>query len=153
MRRREFLAVSVGGLVTGVVASSAFCRSASSEADKGARHDDSDAAARHDKERRFAQTAFGRIAYIFNGNIAVNKPFMTLRFARQRYVRDDDLGLTYLAENRFSNRRRTRNTSSVLINNRALGLVNLKASDSCIQGISDERPADVVWRVGLPRIK
>jgi pimeloyl-ACP methyl ester carboxylesterase len=68
MRRREFLAASVGGLVAGVVASSAFGRSASSEEGQGARPDDSDASARrHDKERRFAQTAFGRIAYIDRG--------------------------------------------------------------------------------------
>ena len=60
MHRREFLAASVGGLVAGMVARSAFGSTASSEDDEAAR--------RHDKERRFAQTTFGRIAYIDPSN-------------------------------------------------------------------------------------
>jgi haloalkane dehalogenase len=68
MRRREFLAASVGGLVAGLVARSAFGSGASSGEGALALSDGSDAAARlHDKERRFAQTAFGRIAYIDRG--------------------------------------------------------------------------------------
>ena len=59
MHRREFLAASVGGLVAGAVASLAFGDMAPSE--------DEEAARRHDKERRFAQTTFGRIAYIDRG--------------------------------------------------------------------------------------
>ena len=59
MHRREFLAASVGGLVAGAMARLAFADTASSE--------DEEAARRHDKERRFVQTAFGRIAYIDRG--------------------------------------------------------------------------------------
>jgi haloalkane dehalogenase len=59
MHRREFLAASVGGLVAGAAARFAFGGTASSEDDEAAR--------RYDKERRFAQTAFGRIAYIDRG--------------------------------------------------------------------------------------
>jgi pimeloyl-ACP methyl ester carboxylesterase len=59
MHRREFLAASVGGLVAGAVVRLAFGATASSE--------DEEAARRHDKERRFAQTAFGRIAYVDRG--------------------------------------------------------------------------------------
>ena len=77
MRRREFLVASVGGLVAGVLARSAFGSGASSGEAAIARSGGKDAAAlsdgsgaaarRHDKERRFAQTAFGRIAYIDRG--------------------------------------------------------------------------------------
>jgi len=59
MHRREFLAASVGGLVAGAMARLAFADTASSE--------DEEAARRHDKERRFVPTAFGRIAYIDRG--------------------------------------------------------------------------------------
>jgi haloalkane dehalogenase len=59
MHRREFLAASVGGLVAGAAARLAFSGPASSEDDEAAR--------RHNKERRYAQTAFGRIAYIDRG--------------------------------------------------------------------------------------
>ena len=59
MHRREFLAASVGGLVAGAMARLAFADTASGE--------DEEAARRHDKERRFVQTAFGRIAYIDRG--------------------------------------------------------------------------------------
>jgi haloalkane dehalogenase len=59
MHRREFLVASVGGLVAGAAAKFAFAGTASS--------DDDEAARRHDKERRFAQTAFGRIAYVDRG--------------------------------------------------------------------------------------
>jgi haloalkane dehalogenase len=59
MHRREFLAASVGGLVAGTVARLAFAGAASTE--------DGEAARRHDKERRLADTAFGRIAYIDRG--------------------------------------------------------------------------------------
>jgi haloalkane dehalogenase len=59
MHRREFLAASVGGLVAGAAARFAFGGTASREDDEAAR--------RYDKERRFAETAFGRIAYIDRG--------------------------------------------------------------------------------------
>ena len=59
MHRREFLVASVGGLVAGAAAKFAFGGTASSEDDEAARH--------HDKERRFAQTSFGRIAYVDRG--------------------------------------------------------------------------------------
>src|ERR1700736_4818855 len=59
MGRREFLAALVGGLVAGAVTRLAFGGAASSEDDEAAR--------RYDKERRFAQTTFGRIAYIDRG--------------------------------------------------------------------------------------
>jgi haloalkane dehalogenase len=69
MRRREFLAGSVGGLVAGAVTRLAFGGMATGGAASGgtASGEDDEAARRHDKERRFAQTTFGRIAYIDRG--------------------------------------------------------------------------------------
>jgi haloalkane dehalogenase len=64
MYRREFLAGSVGGLVAGVVGGVAWGAGASRGDDSGR---DAQSARRHDKERRFAQTSFGRIAYIDRG--------------------------------------------------------------------------------------
>src|SRR5882724_7093303 len=59
MHRRAFLVASVGGVVAGAAAKFAFAGTTSSEDDQAAR--------RHDKERRFAQTTFGRIAHIDRG--------------------------------------------------------------------------------------
>ncbi|MDB6160767.1 MAG: alpha/beta hydrolase, partial [Gammaproteobacteria bacterium] len=74
MRRREFLAGSVGGLVAGAVTRLAFGGMATGGAASGgtassgtASGEDDEAARRHDKQRRFAQTTFGRIAYIDRG--------------------------------------------------------------------------------------
>ena len=64
MHRREFLAASVGGLAAGVVGGVAWGGDASDgDVSKG----DARTARRYDKERRFAQTSFGRIAYIDRG--------------------------------------------------------------------------------------
>jgi len=65
MRRREFLAASVGGLVVGAIGTS-FARAIQGGTD-GTGISDAEAARRYDKERRFAQTSFGRIAYIDRG--------------------------------------------------------------------------------------
>jgi pimeloyl-ACP methyl ester carboxylesterase len=59
MHRRQFLATSVGGLVAGALAGLAVGSTLSSEDEQTAR--------RHDRERKFAQTAFGRTAYIDRG--------------------------------------------------------------------------------------
>jgi len=69
MRRREFLSASVCGLVAGTLAASAFSSTlVGNTVVGGARSSgDGEAARRHNKERRFAQTAFGRIAYIDRG--------------------------------------------------------------------------------------
>jgi haloalkane dehalogenase len=61
MHRRAFLAGSVGGLVGAAVADVAAGRAAATALA------DEKAAQRYNKERRFAQTAFGRIAYIDRG--------------------------------------------------------------------------------------
>ena len=64
MHRREFLAASVSGLAAGVVGGVAWGAGASGgDVSSG----DARAARRYDKERRFAQTSFGRIAYIERG--------------------------------------------------------------------------------------
>jgi pimeloyl-ACP methyl ester carboxylesterase len=63
MDRRNFLAASVGGMVAGAIACSVpgvgYATATSISDDENAR--------RYDKERRFAQTSFGRIAYIDRG--------------------------------------------------------------------------------------
>jgi pimeloyl-ACP methyl ester carboxylesterase len=82
MQRRQFLASSVMGLVGGAVAGMAWSRVAAGVAAKGASsagagaavradhaglHADLEAARRYERERRFIETPFGRIAYIERG--------------------------------------------------------------------------------------
>jgi haloalkane dehalogenase len=64
MHRRDFLAASVSGLIAGTAAAAAFGAPSREETDTA---HDSEAARRYDKERRFIQTPFGRIAYIDRG--------------------------------------------------------------------------------------
>ncbi|MFL6602817.1 MAG: alpha/beta fold hydrolase [Steroidobacteraceae bacterium] len=100
MHRREFLAASVGGIVAGAVARLAFGGTASNE--------DEAAARRHEKERRFAQTAFGRIAYIDRGTGPValflhGFPLSSFQWrgaidrlsAQRRCLAPDSMGLGY----------------------------------------------------------
>ena len=70
MHRREFLAGSVGGLVVGTVAAKAAWGAAQSGVSSGGglAGADEQAAQRYAKERRFAQTKFGRIAYMDRGS-------------------------------------------------------------------------------------
>lgn len=60
MRRRDFLTSSVVGLVAGTVSVTSWSRSAPIDGDL-------EAARRFERDRRFAQTTFGRIAYIERG--------------------------------------------------------------------------------------
>jgi len=59
MQRRELLAMSAGALVATAIGAVAFGQPTPSEDDEASR--------RHDRERRFAEIAFGRIAYIDRG--------------------------------------------------------------------------------------
>ena len=63
MKRREILAASIGAVMASAIAAPALARSFS-HASLG---DDDAASRRYDQERRFADTAFGRIAYIDKG--------------------------------------------------------------------------------------
>jgi haloalkane dehalogenase len=63
MQRRDLLAVSVGAFVASAIGGAAFGRPASAPSPS----EDDAAARRHDRQRRFAETAFGRIAYIDRG--------------------------------------------------------------------------------------
>jgi haloalkane dehalogenase len=60
MRRRDVVGISVAAMLAGTIGARAFGR------ESGASTDDA-AARRYDRERRFADTAFGRIAYIDQG--------------------------------------------------------------------------------------
>src|SRR3954470_12783943 len=66
MNRRRFLAGTAGGLVAGSLVAR-IARSKGLAGDTHATDADADAAKRYDKERRFAPTAFGKIAYIDRG--------------------------------------------------------------------------------------
>jgi haloalkane dehalogenase len=63
MDRRRFLGASVAGLVAGAIGSAAMRVAYGASASAS----DEESARRYDKERRFAQTKFGRIAYIDRG--------------------------------------------------------------------------------------
>lgn len=66
MNRRSFLAGTAGGLVAGSLVAR-IARSKGLSGDTHATDTDAEAAKRYDKERQFAPTAFGRIAYIDRG--------------------------------------------------------------------------------------
>jgi haloalkane dehalogenase len=66
MNRRTFLAGSAGGLVSGPLLAR-IARSKGLAGDTHTAEADAAAAKRYDKERKFAQTTFGRIAYIDRG--------------------------------------------------------------------------------------
>jgi pimeloyl-ACP methyl ester carboxylesterase len=61
MQRRELIAISVAALVASAIGGTAFGQPAPSPSEDNA------AARRYDRERRFAKTVFGRIAYIDRG--------------------------------------------------------------------------------------
>jgi haloalkane dehalogenase len=63
MKRREILAASIGAVIASAIGTPALARSFS----QGSLSDDDAASRRYDRERRFADTAFGRIAYIDKG--------------------------------------------------------------------------------------
>ena len=63
MKRRDILAASLGAIIARSLGAPALARSFS----RAALSDDDAASRRHDRERRFADTAFGRIAYIDKG--------------------------------------------------------------------------------------
>src|SRR5258708_7426352 len=63
MQRRDLLVASVGAFVAGAISGAAFGQPSSAPTPSEA----TAAARRHDRERRFAETAFGRIAYIDGG--------------------------------------------------------------------------------------
>ena len=63
MKRREILATSVGAIMASAIGVSAFGQPSSAPSQS----EDRAAARRYDRERRFAETAFGRIAYIDRG--------------------------------------------------------------------------------------
>jgi pimeloyl-ACP methyl ester carboxylesterase len=63
MQRRELIAISVAALVASAIGGTAFGQPASAPSPS----EDNAAARRYDRERRFAKTAFGRIAYIDRG--------------------------------------------------------------------------------------
>jgi haloalkane dehalogenase len=63
MQRRDFLMSSVGAFVSGTIGGAALGQPSLAPSWNG---DDADAR-RYDRERRFAETAFGRIAYIERG--------------------------------------------------------------------------------------
>src|ERR1700737_1675172 len=63
MQRRDLLAASVGAFVAGAIGGGAFGQPGSAPAPGG----DAAPARRYDRERRFAETAFGRIAYLDRG--------------------------------------------------------------------------------------
>ena len=64
MKRRDILTTSVGAIVASAIGVSAFGQPSSAPS----QNEDRAAARRYDRERRFAETAFGRIAYIERGN-------------------------------------------------------------------------------------
>jgi len=66
MNRRSFLAGTAGGLVAGSLVAR-IARSKGLAGDTNATDSDAEAAKRYDKERKFAPTTFGRIAYIDRG--------------------------------------------------------------------------------------
>jgi pimeloyl-ACP methyl ester carboxylesterase len=63
MQRRELLAMAAGAVVATAIDPVAFGQPTSAPTPS----EDDEAARRHDRERRFAETAFGRIAYIDRG--------------------------------------------------------------------------------------
>src|SRR5258708_8724055 len=63
MQRRDLLVASVGAFVAGAIGGAVFAKQSSAPSPS----EDNAAARRHDRERRFAETAFGRIAYIDGG--------------------------------------------------------------------------------------
>ena len=63
MKRRDLLAASVGAMMASAIGVGAFGQPISA----GSPSEDDLAARRHDRQRRFAETAFGRIAYIDRG--------------------------------------------------------------------------------------
>src|SRR5260370_11006213 len=63
MQRRDLLVVSVGAFVASAIGRVAFGRPTSAPSPS----EDNAAARRYDKERQFAETVFGRIAYIDRG--------------------------------------------------------------------------------------
>lgn len=67
MRRRDFLTSSVMGMIAGTVAVSSWSEAAVDADLETAVDADLEAARRFDRERRFLQTRFGRIAYIDRG--------------------------------------------------------------------------------------
>jgi haloalkane dehalogenase len=64
MNRRDILTTSVGAMMASAIGVAAFGQPTSAPS----QGEDTAAARRHDGERRFAQTAFGRIAHIDRGN-------------------------------------------------------------------------------------
>src|ERR1700675_1417573 len=63
MKRRDLLTASIGAMMAGAVGVGVFRQSISA----GSPSEDALAARRYDRERRFAETAFGRIAHIDRG--------------------------------------------------------------------------------------
>jgi haloalkane dehalogenase len=63
MKRRGVISASIGALMVSALGRPRFARSDS----RGSPSEDTGAAHRYDKERRYADTAFGRIAYIDSG--------------------------------------------------------------------------------------
>src|SRR5271156_5596670 len=63
MKRRDILTSSVGAMMASAVGVSAFGQPSSAPSQS----EDRAAARRYDRERRFAETAFGRIAHIDRG--------------------------------------------------------------------------------------
>jgi haloalkane dehalogenase len=63
MKRRDILTTSVGAIMASSIGVSAFGQSSSAPLQS----EDRAAARRYDRERRFAETTFGRIAYIERG--------------------------------------------------------------------------------------
>lgn len=63
MQRRELLAMAAGAVVATAIGAVAFGQPTSAPTPS----EDDEAARRHDRERRFAETVFGRIAYIDRG--------------------------------------------------------------------------------------
>jgi haloalkane dehalogenase len=63
MKRRDILTASIGALLASSISEAAFPRPMSA----GSPSEDAAAAGRYDRERRFAETSFGRIAYIDRG--------------------------------------------------------------------------------------
>ena len=63
MKRRDILTASVGAMIASAIGVPAFGRPIS----EGSPSEDGAAARRYDRERRFAETAFGRIAFIDKG--------------------------------------------------------------------------------------
>ena len=72
MNRRSFLAGTAGGLVAGSLVAR-LARSKGLAGDTHANDADAEAAKLYDKERRFAPTAFGKIAYIDRGTGIINQ--------------------------------------------------------------------------------